>query len=78
MPHIPLGWGFLGLFAGGWKLAMLAGVIAAVFGRRLLPMLRLFLDPTTRITPSRRPTASPAQGSAEIGDSATASTCSCW
>jgi hypothetical protein len=44
----PILWAFLGLFAGGWKLAIVAGAVLAVFGRRLVPIASRWLSPTPR------------------------------
>jgi hypothetical protein len=44
----PALWAFLGLFAGGWKLAIVAGAILAVFGRRLVPLASRWLSPNPR------------------------------
>ena len=41
-------WAFLGLFAGGWKLAIVAATILAVFGRRLAPLAARWLSPNLR------------------------------
>ena len=41
-------WAFLGLFAGGWKLAIVAATIFAVFGRRLAPLAARWLSPNLR------------------------------
>lgn len=39
-------WGFLGLFAGGWKIALVAVGVFALFGRRLGPFASRWLAPT--------------------------------
>jgi len=41
-------WGFLGLMAGGWKLALVAVGLFALFGRRLSPFAQRWLSPTVR------------------------------
>ncbi len=41
-------WAFLGLFTGGWKLAIVAATILAVFGRRLAPLAARWLSPNMR------------------------------
>ncbi len=65
-------WAFLGLFAGVWKLAIVAAVVVAVVGRshaRFRPWLRLLKPWTETANPSRsariEPTKSPSglQGS---------------
>lgn len=37
MPMLVPLWGFIGLFAGAWKLAIVGGVLVALFGRTLRP-----------------------------------------
>jgi len=44
----PALWGFLGLFAGGWKLAILAGALFALFGARFRPAALRWLSPTNQ------------------------------
>ncbi len=39
MRTLPPLWGFLGLFAGGWKLAIVAVALFSLFGRGLRPYL---------------------------------------
>lgn len=48
-------WGFLGLFAGGWKLAMLAAVVMAFYGRRISPFASRWLSPTNRRAGANQP-----------------------
>ena len=48
MTTLPPLWAFLGLFAGGWKLAIVAAAVFAVFGRRLAPMASRWLSPHPR------------------------------
>lgn len=44
----PPPWAFLGLFAGGWKLAIVVATILAVFGRRIAPLAARWLSPNPR------------------------------
>lgn len=44
----PALWGFLGLFAGGWKLALVAAAVLALFGRRILPFASRWLSLTNQ------------------------------
>ncbi len=63
----PALWGFLGLFAGGWKLAILAGALFALFGRRLTPLAMRWLSPTTR-RPMATASNPPSQERSRFGD----------
>ena len=55
MTAVPASWGFLGLFAGPWKLAIVAAVVVLFYGRAIRPHAQRFLRPTT----SPRPVSDP-------------------
>ena len=54
-------WGFLGLFAGGWKLALVAAGVVALFGGRLRPFASRWLSPVARGSAAPRPDVGPAR-----------------
>ena len=60
-------WGFLGLMAGGWKLALVAAGLFALFGRRLGPFASRWLSPTPRYSESAR-AATPDAPPSRFGD----------
>jgi len=55
MPYPAPPWGFIGLFAGGWKVAMLAAVALAFYGRRFGPRASRWLSPTNQRTAVKSP-----------------------
>ena len=62
MPSVPPLWGFLGLFAGGWKLAIVAAVAVAFYGRtfrRYASLAKLAEHAGPRPTSASAPSAAP-------------------
>lgn len=60
-------WGFFGLMASGWKLALVAAGLYALFGRRLGPFAARWLSPTPRRTQAP-PTATQPATPSRFGD----------